>query len=68
MASARRVALGVPTPVEAAIGLPACPDCKASRGDPCRTPGDKTRHPHAGRYRLAKMQGIVPWFERGGAQ
>lgn len=26
--------------------LPSCPKCKALPGDPCRTPGWKTRKPH----------------------
>lgn len=37
------------TPVSGAIGLPACPDCRALAGDPCRTSGNRTRGPHARR-------------------
>jgi hypothetical protein len=33
--------------------LPPCPTCKAWRGDPCRTPGWKTRAPHKDRWRVA---------------
>ena len=40
------------TPVGAAIGLGACDNCKALRGDPCRTPNGRTRMPHAGRRRI----------------
>jgi hypothetical protein len=29
--------------------LPPCPKCGAGRGDPCRTPGDRTTDPHASR-------------------
>jgi len=44
-------------PVADAIQLPACPDCRAAKGDPCRTPGDRTRKPHAGRLRVAQIDG-----------
>jgi hypothetical protein len=30
---------------------PLCPRCQASRGDPCRTPSDKTCAPHRERIR-----------------
>lgn len=51
------------TPVTVAIDLPPCPDCLALRGDPCRTGSDRTRFPHAGRLRVAKIDGIKLWFE-----
>jgi hypothetical protein len=51
------------TPVSVAVGLPACPDCDALRGDPCRTPGWKTRFPHEGRIRVARIDGIRLWFD-----
>lgn len=37
------------TPVIAAVGLGRCGVCDALRGDPCRTSGNATRHPHKGR-------------------
>ena len=32
--------------------LPECPKCHAGRGDACRTPGDRSRKPHAQREGL----------------
>lgn len=55
---------GFVTAVPAAFGYPACPDCLAGRGDPCRTPSGKTRHPHHGRNRIAAMDGIPMWWDR----
>lgn len=51
------------TPVVVSFDYPACPDCDAGRGDPCRTRTGNTRMPHAGRDRVALMDGIVPWQE-----
>ena len=48
------------TPVVVSFGLPACPDCEASRGDPCRTSGGATRMPHVSRERVAEIDGKVP--------
>lgn len=55
------------SPVEAAIGYPACSNCGALRGDPCRTPGWKTRLPHAARDEAAARLGIPPWWGAGEA-
>jgi hypothetical protein len=30
--------------------LPPCSSCRASRGDPCRTPSGRARSPHQGRF------------------
>jgi hypothetical protein len=40
------------TPIGAALGLGACKDCEALRGDPCRGPSGRTRMPHVGRRRI----------------
>jgi len=37
------------TPITAAMGLLSCSECGALRGDPCRTPSDRTRMPHSAR-------------------
>lgn len=44
------------SPVGAAIGLGACDECEALRGDPCRAPSGRTRMPHAGRARAKEQR------------
>lgn len=50
------------TPVTASIRYPACTNCGALKGDPCRTPGGKTRFPHEERETAAAYMGITPWW------
>jgi hypothetical protein len=63
--SIQRERLDIPTPVEACIDLPACTQCHALKGDPCRTPSDRTRHPHDNRVIEARYLGIKIWYEDG---
>jgi hypothetical protein len=38
----------------ARLDLAECPACGAQRGDPCRSPNDKTRPPHRERTAAAR--------------
>lgn len=66
----------LPSPIDAALNngnpLPACGSCMATKGDPCRTKGDRPRFPHDSRIKVAMIDGVpIPttpawqeWAER----